>query len=262
MASRSNSNANLPGTTLRIGAFVLETLTLGMYGEPRHTLREYVQNSFDSIREAQRSNQISGSGKVRISYLENEICIRDNGVGVSALAAWDTLTSIGASKKNRKHDAGFRGIGRLAGMAYCKKLQFKTSFLGESELSIITFDAAALLDGMDPDEGGAIELSDLLSSNVTLDQSKTTDKEAHFFEVSLIGLDAAPEELTDTVDVERYLRETLPLCYNSDWEYAVLPHPPRQLSCVQCTHLVADPAVEVQALDTPSYTRLLHRGNL
>ena len=23
-----------------IGAFVLETLTLGMYGEPRHTLRE------------------------------------------------------------------------------------------------------------------------------------------------------------------------------------------------------------------------------
>jgi hypothetical protein len=38
-----------------IGAFVLETLTLGMYGEPRHTLREYVQNSFDAIRAAQRT---------------------------------------------------------------------------------------------------------------------------------------------------------------------------------------------------------------
>lgn len=220
MTRRPNSNANPPDATLRIGAFVLETLTLGMYGEPRHTLREYVQNSFDAIREAKRSKQISGRGEVRISYLENEIRIRDNGVGVSASAAWDTLTSIGASKKNRKHDAGFRGIGRLAGMAYCKKLQFRTSFLGESELSIITFNAAALLEGMDPDEGGAIELSDLLSSNVTLDQSKTTDKETHFFEVALIGLGNAPDKLTDVVEVKPYLRETLPLCYNSDWEHA------------------------------------------
>lgn len=220
MTTRPNGNSNSPTAALRIGAFVLETLTLGMYGEPRHTLREYVQNSFDAIREAKRSKQISGRGEVRISYLENEIRIRDNGAGVSASAAWDTLTSIGASKKNRKHDAGFRGIGRLAGMAYCEKLQFRTSFLGESEVSVITFDAAALLEGMDPDEGGTIELADLLSSNVTLDQSKITDQETHFFEVALIGLGNAPDELTDIVYVERYLRETLPLRYNSDWEHA------------------------------------------
>ena len=220
MTGQSNSNANPPAAALRIGAFVLETLTLGMYGEPRHTLREYVQNSFDAIREAKRSKQLSGQGEVRISYLENEIRIRDNGAGVSASAAWDTLTSIGISKKDRKRDAGFRGIGRLAGMAYCKKLQFRTSFPGESEVSVITFDAAALLEAMDPDEGGAIELADLLSSNVTLDQHETTDKETHFFEVALIGLDNTPNELTDISDVEPYLRETLPLCYNSEWEQA------------------------------------------
>lgn len=218
MASRPNSNSNPTRATLRIGAFVLETLTLGMYGEPRHTLREYVQNSFDAIREAKRSKQFTGKGAVRISYLKNEIRIRDNGAGVSASAAWDTLTSIGASKKDRKNDAGFRGIGRLAGMAYCEKLQFRTSFLGENEVSVITFDAAALLEGMDPDEGGAIELADLLSFNVKLDQSETTNKETHFFEVALIGLGNAPEELTDVVNVEHYLRETLPLCYNSEWE--------------------------------------------
>ena len=220
MTNRPNSNTNPPDAKLRIGAFVLETLTLGMYGEPRHTLREYVQNSFDAIREAKRSKQLSGRGEVRISYLENEIRIQDNGAGVSTSAAWDTLTSIGASKKDRKHDAGFRGIGRLAGMAYCEKLQFKTSFLGEREVSIITFDAAALLEGMDPDEGGAIDLAELLSSNVTLDQSETTDKETHFFEVALIGLGSAPDELTDIVTVEPYLRETLPLCYNSEWGQA------------------------------------------
>ena len=191
-----------------------------MYGDPRHTLREYVQNGFDAIREAKRSKQLSGRGEVRISYFENEIRIRDNGAGVSASAAWDTLTSIGASKKDRRKDAGFRGIGRLAGMAYCEILQFRTSFLGEKEVSVITFNAAALLEGMDPDEGGAIELTDLLSSNVTLDQSETIDVEVHFFEVALIGLDNAPDELKYVVDVKRYLRETLPLCYDPEWDQA------------------------------------------
>ena len=220
MTSKPKIRQDSQAATLRIGAFVLETLTLGMYGEPRHTLREYVQNSFDAIREAKRSKQLSGRGTVHITYSDNEIRIRDNGAGVSASAAWDTLTSIGASKKDRKNDAGFRGIGRLAGMAYCEELQFRTSFLGESEVSVVTFDAAALLEGMDPDEGGAIELAELLSSNVRLDQSEKTDKQTHFFEVVMIGLGNAPEELTDIAEVEPYLRETLPLGYRDGWEQA------------------------------------------
>ena len=34
------------------GGFVLETLTIGMYGESRNAIREYIQNGFDSIRRA------------------------------------------------------------------------------------------------------------------------------------------------------------------------------------------------------------------
>ena len=30
------------------GGFVLETLTVGMYGESRNAIREYIQNGFDS----------------------------------------------------------------------------------------------------------------------------------------------------------------------------------------------------------------------
>ncbi|WP_407158480.1 hypothetical protein [Bradyrhizobium sp. STM 3557] len=107
-----------PPPVPHIGAFVLETLTFGMYGEPRHTLREYVQNSFDGIRAAQRVGFLSGRGKVTVTIRVDEIVIRDNGIVVSADQAWKTLTSIGASKKDRQRDAGFRGIGRLAGMAY------------------------------------------------------------------------------------------------------------------------------------------------
>ncbi|UXN57538.1 hypothetical protein [Phyllobacterium zundukense] len=64
--------------------------------------------------------------------------------------AWNTLTSIGASKKDRQRDAGFRGIGRLAGMAYCDKVIFRTTFPGETALTVIEFDCAQLLKAMKP----------------------------------------------------------------------------------------------------------------
>lgn len=41
-----------------IGSYVLETLTTGMYGQSENALREYVQNSFDSIRQAVRLGMI------------------------------------------------------------------------------------------------------------------------------------------------------------------------------------------------------------
>lgn len=202
-----------------IGAFVLETLTLGMYGEPRHTLREYVQNSFDGIRAAQRTRFLTERGKVTISMGEDEITIRDNGMGVSTSQAWKTLTSIGASKKDRQRDAGFRGIGRLAGMAYCDELIFRTTFPGEAEISTLTFDCDALLKAMNPDEGGDVELSGLLSRSIRMTTTADeTQKDQHFFEVALRGLSKAPEILKNADEVRDYLAETVPVDFHPDWE--------------------------------------------
>ena len=38
---------------------------------------------------------------------------------------------IPITEKDRNKDKGFRGIGRLGGLAYCTKLIFKRSFCGE-----------------------------------------------------------------------------------------------------------------------------------
>ena len=134
-----------------IGAFVLETLTLGMYGEPKHTLREYVQNSFDAVRAARQFGYLKAPGQVTVSLRPDRIVITDNGLGVRADQAWQTLTSIGASKKERQHEAGFRGIGRLAGMAYCDELVFQTRFPGERVVTTIRFNAREILAAMEPD---------------------------------------------------------------------------------------------------------------
>lgn len=206
--------------TPHIGAFVLETLTLGMYGEPRHTLREYVQNSFDAIRAAQRTRFLRGRGKVTISIDTDSIVIRDNGLGVRADQAWKTLTSVGASKKDRQRDAGFRGIGRLAGMAYCDELIFRTSFPGETILTTVRFDCEKLLKAMSPDEGGDIELARLLSRSIRFDaEEDAADAADHFFEVTMRGLSNAPDSLTDATEVRQYLSETVPVNFEAGWEW-------------------------------------------
>jgi len=189
-----------------IGAFVLETLTIGMYGEPRHTLREYVQNAYDSIRTAQRTKFLAGRGRVDVNITSQQLSVRDNGLGVRAELAWSTLTSIGASRKDRTRDAGFRGIGRLAGMAYCEELVFRTTFPGETILSTIRFDCNKLLAAMNPDEGGDTELASLLADSIVLyqeDHGASSDE--HFFEVQLNGLSRAPETLTKADGVNAYL---------------------------------------------------------
>jgi len=206
------------GRNPHIGAFVLETLTLGMYGEPRHTLREYVQNSFDAIRAAQRTKFLTGRGRVDITIGPSAITIRDNGLGVRADLAWNTLTSIGASKKDRQRDVGFRGIGRLAGMAYCDDLIFRTTFPGETIVTTVRFDCGKLLKAMGPDEGGDIELSELLAQAISFEQSEGAAKsDHHFFEVVLSGLGNAPEALTDPAKVRSYLSETVPVDFEPSW---------------------------------------------
>jgi molecular chaperone HtpG len=194
-----------------------------MYGEPRHTLREYIQNSFDSIRAAERMKLLSDRGRIDITVAADRIIIYDNGLGVPSEQAWATLTSIGASKKDRQRDAGFRGIGRLAGMAYCDELKFRTTFLGETRLTIVSFDCRKLLAGMDPDEGGEVELAKLLEDSITFElQEEGAAEEEHFFEVTLSGLDRTPRIPTDAAEIREYLAENSPVEFAPDFEHREL----------------------------------------
>src|SRR4051794_36453349 len=99
------------------GAFVLETLTMGMYGESRNALREYVQNSFDSLQQA-IADRLLRPDEIRVEITldtdRNGLTIYDNGVGLRTENAASVLASVGASNKNYRRNAGFRGIGRLA----------------------------------------------------------------------------------------------------------------------------------------------------
>ena len=131
----------------RIGANVLETLTTGMYVHPLDTVRELVQNAADSVRKAEEASLIKrGAGRIEIELGHNNrsVVVRDNGTGIPTEEIGERLIDVGMSDKDIEHDAGFRGIGRLAGIAFCDALKFRTSAKGENKATVLEFDCVGI----------------------------------------------------------------------------------------------------------------------
>lgn len=203
------TNNNYP----QIGAFVLETLTTGMYRNPLDALREYIQNAFDSIREAERKSVIkNGAGRINISISEEEklLRLRDNGLGIKKDEIKARLVNIGMSEKSLNTDAGFRGIGRLAGIAYCDKLVFKTQNYDEKELSTVTFDAHALKEAIAPTNRKVEQLASIIDKYVTVTTEKVR-KNDHFLELSMQGINTSGELFLSLKKIRTYLEQVAPL---------------------------------------------------
>lgn len=78
------------------GKYLLEILTKGMYSNPMHIYREYIQNASDSIDRAIETGLISAAEAVihiSISDSKQSVIIRDNGIGIASNAAQTTLMS-------------------------------------------------------------------------------------------------------------------------------------------------------------------------
>ena len=89
----------------KIGAYVLESLTTGMYTRPLDAIREYIQNSADSIRKAEEEGLVGdnqGRIDVTINKSNRTLTIKDNGSGISVDDIFTKLLDIGMSSKDIK----------------------------------------------------------------------------------------------------------------------------------------------------------------
>lgn len=113
-----------------IGKYVLESVSIGMYDHPLMAIREYIQNSADAIDEFYKtaSNGPSSDGEIEITVdgRSKSLKIKDKGCGISYKKAREILHGLGRSDKDPLLNRGFRGIGRLGGLGYCRELRFTT----------------------------------------------------------------------------------------------------------------------------------------
>ena len=204
------------------GGFVLETLTIGMYGEVRNAIREYIQNGFDSVQRAIDDKLLPADGgliEIELAADRGSLTIRDNGTGLTVKTAAAVLTRVGASSKSHSKNAGFRGIGRLAGIVFSDRVIFTTKAKGEREQTIVIFDAKAMRAAMAPSKGSRKSAQDLMKESVVAFRSSNRDANEHFFEVKLEGFIDAPEECCSAQAMYDFVSQVAPVPYPDDFPY-------------------------------------------
>lgn len=198
-----------------VGKNILDNLTTGMYSDSKVIYREYIQNACDQIDKASSLGIISANeGNVDIFIDSNKryISIKDNATGISSSEFVENLGDIANSNKEKGKDKGFRGIGRLCGLAYCKTLKFSTSYLGEKIKSIMTCDAQKMRDMLN--ENKKYSLDEIWDAIVTY-STENANEDEHYFEVELFDISKANTDLLDEVKVREYLSFVAPVPYRN-----------------------------------------------
>lgn len=207
------------------GANILENLTTGMYKDSKVIFREYIQNACDQIDKAVELDILSSidDGRIEI-WLDKDkrtISIEDNATGIPYKDFRKTLADIADSSKKIGEDKGFRGIGRLCGLAYCRELIFTSTAMGENVISVMRCDAKKMRELLSMNISGerftASEVLNQIYEFEYINNDEITSE--HWFKVELIGINEENTELLDFSDVKNYLSFVAPVKYQNTFIY-------------------------------------------
>ncbi len=211
----------MEANTFELGPNILENLTTGMYSDSKVIYREYIQNACDQIDKAVEmgilNSREDGRVDIYIDVKRRSVSVEDNATGISEADFYHTLMDIANSAKILGKDKGFRGIGRMAGLAYCNKLVFKASAAGESKKSVLIFDAKKIREYI----AEHLQKKNHTLKDVWIGSSEyhveKEDVDKHYFKVELIGITQENRDLLDQEIIKRYLSFTAPVPYNKNF---------------------------------------------
>lgn len=198
-----------------VGKNILDNLTTGMYSDSKVIYREYIQNACDQIDLAVKQGLLTkDEGMVLIctNTKKRYISIRDNATGVHSSLFTEDLGDIANSNKQIGENKGFRGIGRLCGLAYCKTLKFTTSFSGEPVKSIMICDAQKMRAMLV--ENKKYTLDEIWNEIVSF-HTTSEDASEHYFEVEMIDINKENTDLLDEGKIREYLSFVAPVPYKN-----------------------------------------------
>jgi hypothetical protein len=199
----------------KAGMYLLETLTSGMYNDPLSIYREYIQNSVDSIDQSGQSPE-DAVIRIELNPIKQSVRIFDNGDGIRSEKAERTLSSIGSSEKLGTMQRGFRGIGRLGGIAFAKMVVFRTTAKGESVVSTQEWNCDELRKLLSSPDHTSMTIEELFSKVSSFSQEHCDEfKDVSFFEVKLLEVESYQNFIFDIQKIKKYLVQVAPLPFNS-----------------------------------------------
>ena len=197
------------------GAGLLGLVTAGMYDDPLAMYREYIQNAADAL----AGNEVPGRARVDIAIdvTERRIRIRDNGPGLSRDEALERLLPIGRSGKILGIDRGFRGVGRLAGLAFAKTVSFTTRARENQAVTRITWHSDRLPELTSTES----ELEPAILDCVDVETLPGSGYPEHFFDVELGHVARhSTGPLLNRDAVRNYIGEVCPVPMSTEFPFA------------------------------------------
>ena len=204
-------DAHLPDVT--VGPSILGLVTSGVYADPHAIYREYIQNAVDEL-----SRQASVEGKVEITIdpVQKRISICDNGPGLTYQECLEDLVSLSQSKKCLGQDRGFRGIGRLSGLAFAQSVTFLTRSSDRDPVTRVVWSGAGLNDRTNPLRTVEQDVRD----RVSVETREASDYPEHFFRVEIDGISRhAAGLLLNREAVRGYISEVCPVPLAPDFPF-------------------------------------------
>ena len=197
-------DANAAGAL--VGGDILSLVTAGMYDNPLAIYREYIQNIADAL--SNTGNAANGKVEIDIDPSTLRVRIRDNGPGLSHKAAIRALLPIARSQKRRGIDRGFRGIGRLSGLAFANSVTFLTREQDNCPVTRILWNGPKLRNCILETK----QTEQAIRECTTIETISGASYPANFFEVEVSGVGRhAAGLLLNREAVRTYISEVCPV---------------------------------------------------
>jgi molecular chaperone HtpG len=185
-----------------------------MYDDPLKIYREYIQNAVDAL---SRQNGVEGKVDIVIDPRKKKVSICDNGPGLTHQECLDDLVPISKSKKRLGRDRGFRGIGRLSGLAFAESVTFLTRASALDPVTRVVWSRTGLVDQTDSIEAPEQGFQNWVSAD-TLDGFGYPE---HFFRVEIDGvIRHSAGVLLNREAVRGYIAEVCPVPLSPSFPFA------------------------------------------
>lgn len=195
---------------------VLEALSRGLYPDQRHVLREFVQNAYDSTQELHRKYPRQPIQPIQVKIQPPSIFIADHGFGMSQTEV-QQFRYLGFSQKERAKHAGFRGIGKYAGLAIAEKIIVDTSRFGDAYRYRLIIHADRMM--AEAEQGKNRPLEQILQEHTEVSEAAAKADE-HFTFVELQKLSKEADSLLEVEDIKTYLATTAPVPFDPEFPHA------------------------------------------
>ena len=184
-----------------------------MYNDPLSMYREYIQNAADAVAGGPERARV----EVTVDVTGRRIRIRDDGPGLSREEALERLLPIGRSAKRLETDRGFRGVGRLAGLAFARTVSFTTRACKDQSVTRITWNGDRL-----PDPNSAeSDLGQAVLDCVDVETLPSSDYPDHFFDVDVGDVARHSAGLLLNRDAVRdYVGEVCPVPLSTEFPFS------------------------------------------